>query len=43
LAGQTIPNAVTVKLGSAPYVGVISVLNYAGTTNAIIDIAGYYR
>ena len=38
-AGRTIPNAVTVKLGTA---GKISMFNLAGTVNVIADVAGYY-
>jgi hypothetical protein len=39
-AGQTIPNAVTVKVGPG---GQISLYNNAGTTHVIADIVGYYR
>jgi len=38
-AGQTIPNAVTVKLGTG---GQISVFNNSGNVNVIIDVVGYY-
>ncbi len=38
--GEVIPNAVTVKLGTS---GAISVFNPAGSTDVIIDIAGYYQ
>ncbi len=38
-AGEVIPNAVTVKLGSS---GQISVFNQAGSADVIIDVAGYY-
>jgi hypothetical protein len=39
-AGQTIPNLVTVKVGSG---GKISLTNYsAGTVDLIADVAGYY-
>ncbi len=39
-AGEVIPNAVTVKLGTN---GDISVFNQAGNTDVIIDVAGYYQ
>ena len=42
-AGVTIANAVTVKLGTAPSAGKISIFNAGGIVNIIIDIAGYYR
>ena len=38
--GLTIPNAVTVKLGTA---GKVSVFNLLGNVNVIIDVAGYYK
>ena len=38
-AGQTIPNAVTVKVGAG---GQISIANPVGNTQVIIDIVGYY-
>jgi len=41
-AGETIANAVTVKLGTAPNAGKISVYNAGGVVNAIIDVAGFY-
>jgi len=41
-AGDTIANAVTVKLGTAGSAGKVSVFNAGGTVNAIIDVAGYY-
>jgi hypothetical protein len=37
--GQTIPNAVTVKLGAG---GKISVFNLSGNVDVIADVAGYY-
>jgi hypothetical protein len=40
LPGVTIPNAVTVKLGTA---GKVSVFNSYGNTDVIIDVAGYYQ
>ena len=39
-AGVTIPNAVTVKLGT---LGRVSVFNLSGNVNVIIDVAGYYK
>jgi hypothetical protein len=39
VAGQTIPNLVTVKLGSG---GGISIFNAAGTVDVILDLAGFY-
>ncbi len=39
-AGQTVPNAVTVKLGTD---GKVSVFNKLGSTNVIADVAGYYK
>ncbi|MGZ4692267.1 MAG: fibronectin type III domain-containing protein [Acidimicrobiales bacterium] len=39
-AGQTVPNAVTVKLGTA---GKVSIFNKLGSTNVIADVAGYYK
>ncbi len=38
-AGQTIPNAVTVKLGTSRQV---SVYNLTGSADVIIDVAGFY-
>jgi hypothetical protein len=38
-AGQTVPNLVTVKLGSA---GRLALYNLAGNVNVIADVAGYY-
>ena len=39
-AGQTIPNAVTVKVGASDLVSVYSAL---GSANVIIDVVGYYE
>ena len=39
VAGQTIPNSVTVRPGSA---GAVSVYNSAGSTNVLVDVVGYY-
>jgi hypothetical protein len=38
-AGQVIPNAVTVQLGTA---GKISLFNLAGNVDVVIDVVGYY-
>jgi subtilisin family serine protease len=38
-AGQTVPNLVTVKVGSG---GQVSLYNSAGSTDLIADVAGYY-
>jgi subtilisin family serine protease len=38
--GTTIPNAVTVKLGTG---GKVSVFNGYGSVDVVIDVAGYYR
>jgi hypothetical protein len=38
-AGATIPNLVTVKLGTG---GKVNVYNFTGTTHVIADVAGYY-
>lgn len=38
-AGTTIPNLVTVKLGTG---GKVSIYNFAGTTHVLADVAGYY-
>jgi hypothetical protein len=38
--GNTQPNLVTVKLGAN---GKVSIFNFAGTTDVIADVAGYYR
>ena len=38
-AGQTVPNLVTAKLGSG---GRVSMYNAAGTTEVVIDVAGWY-
>lgn len=38
-AGQTVPNLVTVKLGSG---GKVSVYNQTGSTHVLFDVAGYY-
>ncbi len=40
-AGETIPNAVTVKLNAAN--GKISVYNLTGNVDVIIDVAGYFQ
>ncbi len=39
-AGEVIPNAVTVKLGTS---GQVSVYNHSGNADVIIDVAGYYQ
>ncbi|MBI2705068.1 MAG: fibronectin type III domain-containing protein [Actinobacteria bacterium] len=39
VAGQTIPNAVTVKAGAG---GMVSVYNSAGSVNVIVDVVGYF-
>jgi hypothetical protein len=39
VSGLTVPNLVTVALGNG---GKISLFNSAGTTDALLDIAGYY-
>jgi hypothetical protein len=39
VAGDTVPNAVTAKVGSG---GAIDVFNHAGSANVVIDIAGYF-
>jgi hypothetical protein len=39
VAGQTIPNLVTVKLGSG---GGISIFNATGTVDVLLDLAGFY-
>ena len=39
VAGQTIPNLVTVKLGTG---GGISIYNAAGTVDVVLDLAGFY-
>jgi hypothetical protein len=42
--GRTIPNAVTVKLGSGGLnAGKVSVFNLSGNADVIIDVAGYYK
>ena len=42
--GLTIPNAVTVKLGTGGLnAGKVSVFNLSGGVNVIIDVAGYYK
>jgi hypothetical protein len=38
-AGWTIPNAVTVKVGEE---GRISIFNFAGSADVIVDVVGYY-
>ena len=38
-AGVTIPNAVTVKLGTA---GKVSMFNLAGNVDVITDVAGWF-
>jgi len=43
-AGQIVPNAVVVKIGSTgANVGQIKILNSAGQTNVIVDVGGYFR
>src|SRR5262249_56970653 len=37
--GQTVPNMVTVGLGTG---GHISLFNFAGTTDLVVDVAGWY-
>ena len=37
--GQTVPNMVVVGLGAS---GAVSLFNFAGTTHAIIDVAGWF-
>jgi hypothetical protein len=39
VAGQTVPNLVTAKLGQG---GRLSIYNLAGTVDVIADVAGYY-
>jgi hypothetical protein len=39
VAGQTVPNLVVVKVGAG---GKVAVFNSAGTTQVILDVAGYY-
>ena len=41
-AGVTIPNAVTVKLGSGANLGKVSIYNLTGNVDVIVDVAGYY-
>ncbi|MDX1620024.1 MAG: S8 family serine peptidase [Nitriliruptorales bacterium] len=36
---QTIPNLVTVKLGTA---GSVDIFNFSGSTHVVVDVAGYY-
>ncbi len=40
IAGQTIPNAVTVKVGAG---GQVSVFNNSGNVNVIFDVVGYFK
>ena len=40
-AGETIPNAVTVKLNAVN--GKISIYNLAGNADVIVDVAGYFK
>ena len=43
-AGQTIPNAVTVKLGTGvSNAGQISIFSAGGTQQVIVDVAGYFK
>jgi hypothetical protein len=39
LAGQTVPNLVTVKVGAG---GQVSLYNAAGSTHIVVDVAGWY-
>jgi hypothetical protein len=39
VAGETIPNLVVVELGSD---GALSIFNYAGSTDVVVDVEGYY-
>ncbi len=39
-AGDTVPNGVTVKLGTA---GKVSIFNNSGQANVIVDVNGYYE
>ncbi len=39
-AGQTVPNQVTVKVGSG---GMVSMFNNAGNVNVIVDVVGFYK
>jgi hypothetical protein len=44
MPGTTIPNAVTVKLGTPGLnAGKVSVYNLTGTVDVVIDVAGYYE
>jgi Tol biopolymer transport system component len=38
-AGQTVPNAVTVKVGSG---GAVNLFNSSGCTHSIVDVVGYH-
>jgi hypothetical protein len=42
-AGQVVPNAVTVRLGSGGEAGRIKIFNSAGQTHVLVDVAGYFR
>jgi hypothetical protein len=39
VAGETVPNLVVVELGSD---GAVDVYNYAGSTDVVVDVEGYY-
>ncbi len=39
VAGQTVPNRVMVKLGSA---GQVSIFNFAGSTDVVVDVGGWF-
>jgi hypothetical protein len=44
VANQTVPNAVTVKLGGpGANVGKVNIYNEAGSVHVIVDVAGYFR
>jgi len=39
VAGQTVPNLVVVKLGAN---GKVDIFNFAGTTDVVVDVVGWY-
>ncbi len=41
VAGQTIPNAVTVELNPAN--GKVSIYNYTGSVDVVVDVSGYFE
>ncbi|MCL4448172.1 MAG: hypothetical protein M1483_01745 [Actinobacteria bacterium] len=42
ISGETVPNAVIVPVSSGSQPGMISIYNFAGSTNVAVDVTGYF-